>query len=344
MKKLRYLVRSLHGSIGLMMGLFFVIVGLTGSGIVFHEEIDNVINRSLHTIVVQQSRASIDEILATVQKSHPNLPIELITFPKQIDQSYTINMIDKDRRRLETFVNPYTGVVLGERVWEYSVTGFLYTLHQELFLGHTGLIILIGVGIALFFMSISGMMLWTSWRSLKIRWNTSKSILSFDLHQAIGMISQLFLAVSAITGIVIITLHLFPILDDNKTKSMPILNRSYISTSQLIQTANNAMPGGQIASVYFDQKQPHKLVVTKHFSEQKTGRFDLSNIELDRYSGEVILTDKIIQPSPLFRVLILIANLHFGTFAGLPSRIFYVFVGITPLILLTTGIKMLSHR
>ncbi|MEH2423610.1 MAG: PepSY-associated TM helix domain-containing protein [Nostoc sp.] len=36
--------------------------------------------------------------------------------------------------------------------------------------------------------------------------------------------------------------------------------------------------------------------------------------------------------------------LHYGTFGGLPTRILYVFVGLTPLILFITGFVMWQYR
>ncbi len=353
--KLRNLVRSLHGSIGLVMGLLFVIVSLTGGSIVFHDEIDHAINQSLYSVAVQQTGVPFDDILTPVQKAHPDLPIQSVSFPKQTDGTYTVTMTDKNGHRLETFVNPYTGAVLGERVWEYSLTGFLYTLHHQLFLGNTGLIILIVVGIALLLMSITGVILWTGWRKLRsgftIRWNAPTSLLSFDLHQVSGMISQLFLAILAVTGVIITLLHLLPVLNAKEVAAQPVPDQPAVeriskglALSQLLQKADAAMPNGKTVSVSFNEKQPREFTITKHFAEQETGRFDLSTVQIDRYSGEVLSANKVLKPNASFSVLIAIANLHFGTIAGLPSRILYVFVGIVPLLLLVTGTKMLVAR
>lgn len=346
--KFRNLVRSLHGSIGLIMGLLFAIVSLTGSSIIFHQEIDLTINRSLHTVVAQTTTMPLENLLVPVRENHPNLSIEYISFPQQPDRSYTIAMTDKNGHRLETFVNPYTGKILGDRVWEYSLVGFLYTLHHELFLGHTGLIILSIVGIAFLGMSLSGMMLWTGWRNrqsrLKIRWNAPKKLLNFDLHQTVGIVSQFLLAILALTGTIIVLLHIFPVFGEDNSVPIPAPNRQPIALSQLVQTADAAMPGGLITNVSFDKERPRKLTVTKHFPEQDTGKFDLSNVQIDRYSGKVLLVHKVIQPDAFFRVIVIIANLHFGTVAGLPSRILYLIAGIAPAILLITGIKMFIDR
>ena len=351
--KVRNLVRSLHGSIGLVMGLLFVIVSLTGGAIVFHEEIDYALNQSLHRVSVQSLSVPFDDILAPVQKAHPDLPIQYVRFPKQTDGTYIVTMTDKNGHRLETFVNPYTGAVLGERVWEYSLTGFLYTLHHELFLGNTGLIILIVVGSALLLMSISGVILWTGWRKLKagftIRWNAPASLRNFDLHQLSGMISQLFLAVLAVTGVTITVLHLPGVMGGSEiaAQTMPnqtMPNQPAIALSQLLQKVDVAMPEGKTTSVSFNEKQPREFTITKHFPEQETGKFDLSTVQIDRYSGEILSANKVLKPEGFFAVMLLLANLHFGTIAGLPTRILYVFVGIVPLLLLITGAKMLIAR
>ena len=44
------------------------------------------------------------------------------------------------------------------------------------------------------------------------------------------------------------------------------------------------------------------------------------------------------------RILNSFNDLHYGTFWGLPSRIFYMFVGFAPLILFITGFVMWKHR
>ncbi len=237
---------------------------------------------------------------------------------------------------------------MGCSLWEYSIVGFLYTFHHELFLGHPGLIILSIVGIALLGMSLSGMMLWTGWRNrqsrLKIRWNAPQKLINFDLHQTVGILSQFLLAILSLTGTIIVILHIFPVFGEDNSAPIAAPNSQPIALSQLVQTADMAMPGGRITNVSFDRERPRKLTVTKHFSEQETGKFDLSNVQVDRYNGKILLIHKVIQPDPFMLVIVIIANLHFGTVAGLPSQILYLIAGTSPAILLITGIKMFIDR
>lgn len=68
-------------------------------------------------------------------------------------------------------------------------------------------------------------------------------------------------------------------------------------------------------------------------------------VAIDRYSGEIIKVQDLNTKKPLGdRVMDSFIPFHFGTFAGLPSRILYVFVGLSPTILLITGFIMWRYR
>jgi uncharacterized iron-regulated membrane protein len=110
-----------------------------------------------------------------------------------------------------------------------------------------------------------------------------------------------------------------------------------VALSRLIQQANAAIPEGKITFIEFLDYAPEKLIIRKRLPEQETGRFDLSTVELNRFGGEVMQANKVIKADPFFAFLVEIADLHFGTYGGLPTRILYVFVGLAPLILFTTG-------
>jgi uncharacterized iron-regulated membrane protein len=98
------------------MGLLLVVMSLTGASIVFQEELDQALNQSLWFVTPKAEQVSLDTIVAQVQAAHPNLPVQLIQVPKEPDESYVINQKMTGGQRLQTFVNPYTGDLLGSRV------------------------------------------------------------------------------------------------------------------------------------------------------------------------------------------------------------------------------------
>ncbi|MCL1472554.1 PepSY-associated TM helix domain-containing protein [Argonema antarcticum] len=345
--KFRNFVLRLHGSIGIVMGLLLTVISLTGGSIVFYQELDRALNRSLYHVTPQTQQVSLDTMVALVQTARPDLPLGFIEIPKKPDESYVINQKIANKHRLQTFVNPYTGDLLGSRIWEYSLVGFLYTLHHDLFVGKVGEIIVGVTGVLLLLMALSGMLLWTGWRKLMsgliIRWQAPLPLIGYDIHKVGGILSSLFLSITAFTGVVMVIVHLLPMFN-HPPDMKPIPQKPPVALSKLIQKADVAIPEGKTTSIEFPEHDNQKLIITKKLPNQETGRFDLSFVELDRYSSEVVEVNKVIKADPFFAFLVAIANLHFGTFGGLPTRILYVFVGFMPTLLLITGLINWKRR
>lgn len=123
-----------------------------------------------------------------------------------------------------------------------------------------------------------------------------------------------------------------------------LLNNRPSRSRELLGKADAAMPDGKTTFVGFSESQPRQITVRKKLPNQETGQFDLSIVELDRYSGEVLQVSKVVKPNPFFKVLVVIAELHFGTFGGLPTRILYIFIGLMPTVLLSTGLVIWRRR
>ncbi|MBW4471487.1 MAG: PepSY domain-containing protein [Stenomitos rutilans HA7619-LM2] len=343
----RNLALRLHGFIGTVMGLLLVVSSLTGASIVFREELDHALHRSLQSATPQAEQVSIDTILTPVQAAHPSLPLQFVMFPRKPDETYLVAMKEPNGHRLETFVNPYTGAVLGERVWERSPIGFLYSLHEELLSGTGGMVVIGIAGLSLLLTALTGIILWAGWRRLangfRIRWHAPTALVSFDLHNVGGIISAVFLLVLSATGIVIVALHVLPALSTPPAvKSAP--QPSSLALSELLRRADAAIPEGKTTMMVFLETEPQTVSIHKKLPNQETGRFDLSSVEIDRASGKVLQTNRVVKPEGFFKVIITIADLHFGTFGGLATRVLYVFMGLMPTILLITGLITWKRR
>jgi uncharacterized iron-regulated membrane protein len=345
--KLRNTLIAVHGWIGIVMGLLLVIVSLTGTAIVFQAELDQTLNRSLWQVTPQSQHVSLDAPIQSIQAAHPEFPLWFIQAPQTPDQSYVINQKMPNEHRLQTFVNPYTGEILGERIWEQSLVGFLYALHHDLFAGKIGQIIVGITGVSLLLMAITGILLWTGWRRLstgfKVRWGATPALLNYDLHNVGGFISHVFLAILAFTGVVIVIIHFLPMFNQAPAFK-PSPQKPPVALSELLQKADAAIPEGTISFIEFPEHDPEKLMVRQKLPDQETGRFDLSTVELNRYSGEVLQVTRVAKAEGLFKFIVPIATLHFGTFGGLPTRILYLLVGLMPTVLLITGLVNWRRR
>jgi uncharacterized iron-regulated membrane protein len=345
--KYRNILFSLHRSIGLVLGIILILLSLSGAGIVFQKELDHAIYASLWKVTPRAEQVSLDAMSTSVLTAHRKEPLWFIEVPTQPDLSYVFNQELPNKHRRQTFVNPYTGQILGSRIWEYSIIGFLFTFHHDFFAGSFGQIMVAVSGVILLVITISGILLWPNWRSLQrgftIRWRSPLPLLSYDLHRVGGILSGVFFGITAITGIIIAAVHFLPMFNEPPDTS-PLPQQPPIALSQLVQKANQAMPEGKISMIDFPENDRELLTIIKQLPNQQTGRFDLSTVELNRYSGKVIKSEKVLKADPFFQFLIVTAELHFGTFGGIPTRLLYVLIGIMPTVLFGTALGMIQRK
>jgi uncharacterized iron-regulated membrane protein len=356
--KLRKLALTWHRYIGLTFGLLLVILGLTGSVLVFWREIDHSLNPSLMQVAPQAEHQSIDAVLASVRQAYPDLQLQSIAFPEPPGRTtYLINLESKDQsnsdRSTEVFVNPYTAEILGSRQSDRHLIGFLYKLHASFFAGDVGEIVVGICAVFLMVLGFTGLILWSGWRNLalgfKIRWNASLPRVNYDIHNVWGFCSNIFLIIIAFSGAAIVLAHRSPAVAafffGPTPKAEPAVvtpSQQPLAISKILQTADVALPGGETTFVFFANKPDQNLTVRKKFpQEYKPLIHDLgfSTVEINQYSGKVLQVNKVVEPPPMgLKILITLAALHFGTFWGLPSQILYIFMGLVSAVLFITGI------
>lgn len=344
MKILRNRLSTLHGFIGILGGLLLVVMGLTGSSIVFHQEIDRALNPQLMQVTPQGKRVEIDAFMAAAQAHIPSGRLESIQIPQTPDETYRISVKTETKTEHEIFVNPYTGKVLGDRQYNLTPVGFVYALHHDLFAGKFGLY-LVGIsGLILILQAATGLILWTGWRKLAsgfhIRWQASLPLLSFDLHNVGGAVFNIFLLITGFTGVVIVGAHI--LLDPGaEAAKVPPPFQSTISLSEMLRKADAAMPEGVTTAIAFPDEKT--LVVTKKLPQDHP-RFYFSSVTVDGATGKTLEVSKMAEPPPMWKFLIPVAELHFGTFGGLPTRIFYLLIGLMPTVLFMTGLVNWRRR
>lgn len=350
---MRRIAFVLHRYLGLVAGIIIVIVGLTGSLLVFRHEINHFLLQSqFGQIVPQQQQVSILSVIDTVKAAYPDPRFTLSFFelPTQANAPIKVELASENQPTTEVIIHPYTGKILGDRIPQYAIMDIIYNLHNALLAGKTGTVI---VGIAAFFLfvlSITGIVLWSGWRKLiagfKIKTNAHIKRLNFDIHKVVGIITAIFLAINGFTGfcwnfysyaqplIYAATFTPTPV----EPKSKPIKGKSTIAIAEMLQRADAALPGAKTTYISFPSNPESVFMVGKQFPEEK--EVWRSRVYLDQYTGEVL---QLRNSRSLFlgdEVVDAFNTLHFGTFGGLSTRILYFFVGLAPLILFITGLVM----
>ncbi|MBL0156231.1 MAG: PepSY domain-containing protein [Bryobacterales bacterium] len=136
----RNLFYQTHLWLGLFLGLYLVMMGLTGSLLVFGREIDRYLNPHLWEVEEKGQRLPLSQIISAFEQRYPEWKdrYTYINFPVELNQPYTIRLGPNRADQVDVFMDPYSGAILGARTRASSFYGFLCYLHFYLFLGQTG--------------------------------------------------------------------------------------------------------------------------------------------------------------------------------------------------------------
>ncbi|MGL5832169.1 MAG: PepSY-associated TM helix domain-containing protein, partial [Waterburya sp.] len=337
------------------IGLILVIVGLTGSILVFQKEIDSVlVKQKFEQVIPQAQTVSLEEVADNVTQAYANQPDwKLAQFVLYYDRDiYRVRLSNSEDQQLEVFVNAYTGKILGDRLRNQGFFGRVYELHYSLLAGSTGFVI---VGIAALLMcilAITGLLLWSGWRNLisgfKIKLNASSKRKNYDIHKVVGIIALVFLAFTGFTGFIWNfyeqtepAIYALTLTSKPEIKST-VIGKSPLAINEIIQQAIATIP--EATPTFIDVPTKPDAVFTVYLKQPQDAQYFANRVEIDRYSGEVLYVVNSQNAKLGDRLLNAFIPMHYGTFGGLPTRILYVFVGFSPMILFVTGLIMYRLR
>lgn len=334
-----------HRFAGLSAGALLLVIGLTGSALVFHESID----RSLYPQLYRPSArpaASLDRVLGAARSYHPDsAPVALQVSEGHV---YSVRFETKVGHYLEVFVDPGDYRVRGARIWEESLTGILYRLHYQLFLGEAGNPITGVLAIVLAVLGVTGVVLWPGWKKLRagvsVRWRARPRLLVFDLHKTVGLINAVFLVILGVTGSAFMFYEPFKAAvyaltatpHPPASRSLPQTGQVSLGVDALMAKASPAMVGAELNRVRLPTTPTGPVQVRADFPGEGAASRRL-RIELDRYSGAILRVEDGRRPTVAEAILQWIGPLHFGNYGGLVTQVLYVLVGLAPGGLFLTG-------
>ena len=355
--RIRKTVVTLHLYMGLAAGLFLVLAGLTGSMIVFREEIENLVHPEWLETAEGGERPPLETILGTVRRLYPQDKAAFIRMPRTPQETYLFKM--NGAHDLFVYADPYTGEVLGAHRQEDTFMGWVALLHTELLIGEGGKNILGVSALLLICMSATGLFLW--WppdgkfsRGLKIDWRGRRAKLVFDMHRAFGVYSLLFLLIAAFTGVSLVFNKAVMGMTDFLTASPPRppapLSRPPGETAatqpvpldDLLQEADRLL-SGPTTWITLPRTPEAALVIRKKMPGDLNPN-GKSFVYFDQYSHEVLLAEDSSSAPAGTRIYNALYPLHTGILGGLPTRILQAIVGFLPLLMFVTGYIMWRNR
>lgn len=356
---MRRLLFLLHLYAGLSLGLIAVMSGLTGSVLVFRHEIDAALYPALlHVRPEGRSPIPLQEVLDGVGQAYPGSAPQFVYLARDATQAHVIWLKGNNAPRV--YVNPYDGAILGARMPEQTVTGFLFALHTELLGGERGeKVILVSAGL-LVVMSVTGLIVW--WPAarkhlrahLTVKWRASGKRVNYDLHRALGFWIAGLLCLSAITGASFVTPfeEWFANTVSAVTRTPPRPPRPKVTVPEgarplpldaILRRADAALPGGQRTRIALPQSASAPVVIRKRLPGELHPN-GMSSVLLDPYSGRVLRVDSAWKANTGIRVLNLRYPIHIGVWGGPATRVLYALLGLMPAVLFVTGFLMWKNR
>ncbi len=343
--KFKSFLLELHRWAGMLFGAILLVIGLTGSAIVFWQQLDPQVYPHLYRHAGKPA-ASLDRVLAAARAEVPNLQPTGVT--RREGNVYQVNFRTPDQSNLQVFVDPLTYQVRGQRIWQQSLFGVLYSLHYQLLAGEAGERLTGITAVVLMVLSLSGLALWPGWRNWKagtsLRWKANRRLLAFDIHKLTGLLALVFLTLLGATG----TYFMFnePVRaaiymltgtpQPPKLVSKPIAGRAPLGPDALLVQAKPLLGEAELRGMYWsDQVDALSRVMAVIPGEGPASRH--LDIYLDRYSGAVVKVQDARRPNTAEAIFNWIKPLHSGNFGGVFSQAMYLLIGFTPGGLFLTG-------
>jgi len=344
--RLRKAFGKVHLWFSLVVGLFIVILCVTGSFLVFRNDINRALNPELY-MATPGERISLEQVYSAVSAAHPKGQIQRINTPEEPSgQTVYLARVKEGKMLYHVYVDPGTGKVLGE-LTENSLVRWISQVHYYLLLNdYKGFEIVGIIGFILCFIVVTGVYLWWPGRKrwvqgFKIKRGTNSFVKQNDLHKVIGIYSTPLLIVIALTGAIIpfeeSILGWFGIheeVDTTKLSSQP-LPVGKMQLDKLAGIAQEAVPDSSILQVRPAIKPED--VVQVRLSRPSDPEMGNVKVFLDQYSGKVLA----VMDRDIVQWLYL---LHIGTVGGITAKIIYALIGLVPVLSMVTGLYIWLYK
>ena len=343
---------------GLGAGLLLASTGLAGSLLVFREPLDRWLTPGLLVVRPGPVRVPLQPILDKVARAHPADRVTRVRAPSREDSAYEI-WLEHDGDERYVYADPYTGRILGERGARSYALGWLFFWHTRLLSGTAGQRAIGVLGVLLFTLAVSGIVLWWPRRgaaigpSITVAMRSGWARVSYDLHRMVGFYASWLLLVASVTGLSLVFPLAFQRGLEAATRSAPAPAAPRARTSpalpalpldSLLAIAERAQPGGAISYIYAASGEPGSTVRVRKRLPGELHQNGKSFVYLDPRAGAVLLVEDG-RIAPLgSRIYSALYPIHTGAALGLPTRLLTLLTGLAPTLLGITGVAIWWRR
>jgi uncharacterized iron-regulated membrane protein len=357
-RKLRQVLFFIHLWTGVILGLWLVMIGLTGSVLAWPELIGAEMKMRFpyEKTSVNQPQIPLSQAIASIKKAQPDISaqeLSLVILPFYRFPYYIFTRQHKPFDSALFLVDPYSGKVNKPLRVQDFITGKIEFFHTGLIIGPIGFL---SNGILSFFtifLLISGIWLWwpATVRQLKLRLSVKRKAplrrLLMDLHNVMGIYLYVILFVTTITAVLLVANTAsqdgIEKAIDGKPATLTIkAHGARLSDDVLVQRAHAALPNATLMYLMRPMTPDAPFVV--NYEKGSYGFLRNGKLLIDPYSGKTLQIESDRAAAAGHKTMALMEDLHYGLFGGIWTKLLYTITGLLPLGLFVSGLLMWWKR
>ncbi|HXE12695.1 MAG TPA: PepSY-associated TM helix domain-containing protein [Bryobacteraceae bacterium] len=370
---LRRAIFQIHLWVGIVLALYVVVIGLSGSALVFQPELEEMLEGARLHVTANGREANLQRAIDAIVKARPGWRASGLEDFDKADRAVSLLLQKENAPRSSNYrmvaFDPYTGKVLLDRMRYSGVLGWITNLHFNLLGGETGLLISGWMSVGLLLLCLTGIVLWwpgvRRWAAALVlhrrrrwqRWN-------WDLHAVIGFWSCACLTVVTFTGLY----FAFPnavrsivlattggegnvAANAQRPKSATAVEKSapVLTIDAALAAARKALPANAPPGYL---QLPAKVDAPYGATGYYIGAAPYSQlvyVSLDSRTGQVLLREDTREAALGMRIIQYFFAIHFGWFGGpgfwgVVVKLIWVLLGVAPALLAITGLLMYWNR
>jgi len=354
-RKTRKIFFFIHLWTGVILGLWFVMIGLTGSSLAWPELIGAEMKAMFpyERTSVNQPQIPLSQAIAAIKKNQPDITpqeLSLVIVPNYRFPYYIFTRNNKVFHFTLFLVDPYSGKVNPPRQVIDFTTGKLEQMHMNLVLQAKGLIANGIFSVFILFLLLTGLWLWwpSTLRQLKLRLSVKRKAplrrVLMDLHNIMGIYLYLILFVTTATAILMAYNDATnDSLEGAEPKALTVNpNGNRLPDDAMMERARADLPHSNFLYIVRPVKpnDPYKI----NFERQGFGFLRSGTLWLDPYSGNTLQLDRTANAPTAKRNMAMVESLHDGLYGGIFIKVLYTIAGFMPLGLFISGLWMWWKR
>lgn len=354
--RLRFWSYQIHFYVGLVAGLLWLVVGLTGSLLVFIPELRRLEVPGWTRVKPDRAPLSVEKLTQGLLRERPGDRLVSIYWDFKPDWSLNVRTVAPNGDRIHSFVDQYRGANLGSINYRHTWLQWAYDLHADLLTGKLGREVNAWFAFALVLVAASGILLW--WRGIKqwklgleYRTKASWKRQTWDLHNVGGLLFFAPLVLLAVTGAYYAYGEAYQKVTSALTCGPAVIAppRAHASDGpprpldQMVTSALAALPGSQLSMILWPAKKGDAFTMRLQLPSDPH-RIGLNWVYVDPATAQVLRVDRFSQQPLGVQIIRLMTPVHYGTFGGYTTRVLWVLAGLMPGVLFVTALLMWWNR